>query len=69
MMGALFPDMLDRRMEATGLIYAHFMDDCAVFAPTCWKLRRAVRIVNETLAKLLVEQQLSSAEQAVRLVS
>ncbi len=56
LMGALFLDVLDRRMEATGLCYVRFMDDWVVLAPTRWKLRKAVRIVNETLAELRVEQ-------------
>lgn len=43
-------------MEKTGLFYARFMDDWVVLAPTRWELRRAIRIVNETLAKLRVEQ-------------
>ena len=45
-----------QRMEATGLCYVRFMDDWVVLAPTRWKLRKAVRIVNETLAELRVEQ-------------
>ena len=32
------------------------MDDWVVLAPTRWKLRHAVRVVNETLAKLRVQQ-------------
>jgi len=32
------------------------MDDWVVLAPTRWKLRKAVRIVNETLAELHVVQ-------------
>lgn len=56
LMGALFLDLVDRRMEATGLAYVRFMDDGVVLAPTRWKLRKAIRIVNETLAELEVEQ-------------
>ena len=47
---------LDERMATLGLFYARFMDDWVVLAPTRWKLRKAVRIVNETLAELKVEQ-------------
>ncbi|MDZ4799181.1 MAG: reverse transcriptase domain-containing protein, partial [Bryobacteraceae bacterium] len=47
-MGALYLDVLDRRMEATGLFYVRFMDDWVILAPTRWSLRRAVRLVNET---------------------
>jgi len=55
-MGALFLDGLDKRMEALGLFYVRFMDDWVILAPTRWKLRRAVQVVNETLAQLKVEQ-------------
>ena len=43
-------------MEALGLPYFRFMDDWVILAPTRWKLRKAVRIVNETLDELKVEQ-------------
>jgi retron-type reverse transcriptase len=56
LMGALFLDVLDKRMEASGLFYVRFMDDWVILAPTRWKLRNAVRIVNQTLAELQVEQ-------------
>ncbi len=49
LMGALFLNVLDKRMEATGLFYVRFMDDWVVLAPTRWKLRQANRIVIETL--------------------
>jgi len=55
-MGALYLKPLDDRMEKTGLYYARFMDDWIVIAPTRWKLRSAVRVVNETLNMLMVEQ-------------
>ena len=32
------------------------MDDWVILSPSRWKLRKAVRIVNETLAELQVEQ-------------
>lgn len=56
LMGALFLDLLDRRMEATGLCYVRFMDDWVVLAPTRWKLRNAIRVVSQTLAELRVKQ-------------
>jgi len=57
-MGALFLDVLDKRMESTCLFYARFMDDWVAPAPSRWKLRRAIAVVNETLAELQVEQHL-----------
>jgi len=56
LMGALFLQELDRRMEDTGLCYARFMDDWVILAPTRWKLRQAVRIVNQVLADRMVRQ-------------
>ena len=55
-LAAIYLEPLDRRMEATGLTYARFMDDWAILAPSRWSLRRAIRIVNETLRELRVEQ-------------
>ena len=56
LMGALYLKLLDERVEETGLPYARFMDDWVIFAPTRWKLREAIRLVNQTLAELKVEQ-------------
>jgi hypothetical protein len=56
LLGAFFLRELDARLEATGLFFVRFMDDILVLAPTRWKLRRAVRIVNESLAALGLEK-------------
>jgi hypothetical protein len=56
LIGAVYLRRIDEAMEASGLFYARFMDDWVILAPTRWKLRKAVRLVNETLAKLRVEQ-------------
>jgi retron-type reverse transcriptase len=56
LMGALYLKVLDERVEATGLAYARFMDDWVILAPTRWKLREVIRLVNQTLAELHVEQ-------------
>ncbi len=55
LMGALFLDALDRRMEQTGLFYIRFMDDWVILAPTRWRVRHAVRLVHEVLAERRVE--------------
>ena len=54
-MAALYLQRLDERMEATGLFYARFMDDWVLLAPSRWKLRRAVRIAQQTLDELKVQ--------------
>ena len=56
LMGAFYLKLLDERVEKTGLAYARFMDDWVILAPTRWKLRAAIRLVNETLAEFNVEQ-------------
>lgn len=54
-MGALYLAVLDQRMEQTGLFYVRFMDDWVVLARTRWQLRRAVKLVMQTLSELKVE--------------
>ena len=56
LMGAFYLKRLDERMQQTGLVYARFMDDWVILAPTRWKLRAAIRLVNKTLAELHVQQ-------------
>ncbi len=43
-------------MARSGLFYVRFMDDIVVLAPSHWKLRRAVKAVNEVLGGLSFEQ-------------
>ncbi len=50
LMGALYLKPVDDAMAESGLFYARFMDDWVVLAPTRWKLRAAIRRVNEALA-------------------
>ncbi len=50
--GAFFLKRLDAMMEASGLFYVRFMDDILVLVPTRWRLRKAVKAVNEVLGSL-----------------
>ena len=56
LMGALFLKPLDDRMAELGCFYVRFMDDWVILAPTRWKLRRAIKAVNEVMAELRVEK-------------
>jgi RNA-directed DNA polymerase len=56
LIGAFFLDDLDRRMARLDLFYVRFMDDLLVLAPTRWKLRRAVKLVNRVLGALRLEK-------------
>ena len=55
-MGALYLKPLDDRMEALGVYYIRYMDDRVVLAKTRWQLKKAVRIMNETLNELRLEK-------------
>ena len=56
LIGAFFLSELDRCMERLGLFYVRFMDDLLVLAPTRWKVRRAVKVVNQVLDGLQLEK-------------
>ena len=56
LMGALFLKPLDDWMAELGCFYVRFMDDWVVLAPTRWRLRKAIKAVNEVVADLWVEQ-------------
>ena len=49
-LGAFFLGELDDALARGGWFHVRFMDDVLVLAPRRWKLRRAVRVVNEALA-------------------
>ena len=51
-MGAVFLAELDARLAGRGFRIVRFMDDILVLAPTRWKLRKAVTIVNQGLTGL-----------------
>ncbi len=55
-MGALFLKCLDQRMAKSGLFTIRFMDDILVLSPTRWKLRQAVKVVNQVLGSLKLEK-------------
>lgn len=52
LIGAFFLHELDTQLEEAGVFSVRFMDDVLVLAPTRWKLRRAVRLVNTVLDRL-----------------
>ena len=43
-------------MAELGCFYVRFMDDWVILAPTRWKLRQAIKAVNEVMAELRVEK-------------
>jgi hypothetical protein len=44
------------RVDARGVFFVRFMDDVLVLAPTRWKLRKAVKRVNEVLCSLRLQK-------------
>jgi RNA-directed DNA polymerase len=56
LIGAFFLTELDEALEKVGLFYIRFMDDILVLAPTRWKLRNAVKVVNQVLASLQLQK-------------
>ncbi len=43
-------------MESLGVFYVRYMDDVLVLAPTHWKLRKAVRVLNQELSALKLDK-------------
>jgi RNA-directed DNA polymerase len=51
-LGAFFLTEVDEALGCLGLFSVRDMDDILVLAPTRWKLRQAVKVVNQVLASL-----------------
>jgi len=56
LLGAFYLMDLDNRMETLDVAYFRYMDDILILAPTRWKLKRAIRVMNQTFNKLRLEQ-------------
>ncbi len=56
LLGAFYLLDLDRRMEKLDVKYFRFMDDILILAPTRWKLRKAIREMNQVFNDLVLEQ-------------
>ena len=52
----LFLTEVDEALERLGLFAVRYMDDILVLAPTRWKLRQAVKVVNQGLATLRLDK-------------
>jgi hypothetical protein len=49
---------VDDALERLGLFYVRYIDDILVLASTRWKLRQAVKVVNQVLASLRLAKHL-----------
>jgi hypothetical protein len=55
-LGAFYLMELDQKMEKLDVKYIRYMDDILILAPTRWKLRKAVRVLNQTFNDLKLEK-------------
>ena len=56
LLGAFYLLDLDRRLEKLNVKYFRYMDDVLILAPTRWKLREAIRVLNQTLSELKLQK-------------
>jgi len=52
LIGAFYLKALDEALHRHGLYYVRYMDDIVVLAPTRWRLREAVRVLQQGFADL-----------------
>ena len=52
LMAAFYLHELDEQFERSNLFYVRFMDDILILAPTRWKIRKAMALVQATLSRL-----------------
>lgn len=55
-MDAIYLKPLDEVMTAAGLCYTRYMDDWVILTRSRWRLRRAVKLMNQVLERLKVEK-------------
>lgn len=56
MLGAFYLLELDLRMERLDVKYVRYMDDILILAPTRWKLKKAIKVFNQTFNELKLEK-------------
>ena len=56
LLGAFYLLDLDRQMEKLDVEYFRYMDDILILAPTRWKLKKAIRVLNQTFNELKLEK-------------
>jgi hypothetical protein len=52
LLGAFYLLDLDQRLQKVNVKYFRYMDDVLILAPTRWKLREAIRVLNQTFNEL-----------------
>jgi RNA-directed DNA polymerase len=56
LIGAFFLSELDQWFQKDGLFYVRYINDILILIPTRWKLRRAVQVLNQSLAEAKLEK-------------
>jgi hypothetical protein len=56
LLGAFYLIDLDKRLEKMDIKYFRYMDDILILAPTRWKLKKAIRVLNQTFNELKLEK-------------
>ncbi len=56
LLGAFYLMELDQKMEKMDVKYFRYMDDILILAPTRWKLKKAIRVLNQTFNELKLEK-------------
>jgi hypothetical protein len=56
LLGAFYLLNLDQRLQKVDVKYFRYMDDVLILAPTRWKLREAIRVLNQTFNELSLEK-------------
>jgi hypothetical protein len=56
LLGAFYLLDLDQRLQKVNVKYFRYMDDVLILAPTRWKLREAIRVLNQTFSELKLEK-------------
>ncbi|MCZ6685722.1 MAG: reverse transcriptase domain-containing protein [Candidatus Dadabacteria bacterium] len=52
LLGAFYLLDLDRKMERLDVKYVRYMDDILILAKTRWKLKKAIKVLNQTFDEL-----------------
>ena len=56
LLGAFYLLELDSKIEKLDVKYIRYMDDILILAPTRWKLKKAIRVLNQTFNTLNLEK-------------
>ncbi len=56
LLSAFYPLDLDRRMAGLDVGYMRYMDDILILAKTRWKIKKAIRVLNQTFVELKLEK-------------